>query len=203
MSNYILSPEKVKYKSLKRIIFICSLDMGKNHTIGKIFLQPYKEGEMMTLGEKIKILRKKKYTQEELAERLGVHVNTIVRWERGDRNPTADKLKELADVLDTTSDYLLDDTDDSFVGDEQEGITKERKTPMPRMRKEHSLEENRGMVVYKANGQEIEIPATRDFYKLFELIIDGMKSGVPRDETLSMIEQGQDGSMREKRLSMA
>ena len=157
----------------------------------------------MTLGEKIKTLRKKKYTQEEFADRLGVHVNTLIRWERGDRMPTADRLKDLADVLDTTSDYLLDDTDDSFVGDEQESITKERKTSMPRMRKEHSLEENRGIVVYKANGQEIEIPATRDFYKLFELIIDGMKSGVPRDETLSMIEQGQDGSMREKRLSMA
>ena len=61
----------------------------------------------MTLGEKIKNLRKGKYTQEELAYRIGVHVNTLIRWERGDTTPTVDKLKSIADALGTTSDYLL------------------------------------------------------------------------------------------------
>ena len=61
----------------------------------------------MTLGEKIKKLRKGKYTQEELAYRIGVHVNTLIRWERGDTTPTVDKLKAIADALGTTSEYLL------------------------------------------------------------------------------------------------
>ena len=143
----------------------------------------------MQLGEKIKVLRKKKYTQEELAERLGVHVNTLVRWERGDRIPTADKLKALADVLETTPSELLS-------SDESGGyMPKKPVSSIPRVRKEHSLEENRGMVVYKANGQEIEIPATRDFYGLFERIIEGMKSGTSQNEMLSVVEQGQDSSI--------
>ena len=62
----------------------------------------------MTLGEKIKTLRKGKYTQEELAEIVGVHINTILRWERDGRIPTADKLKLLAEALDTTPSELLD-----------------------------------------------------------------------------------------------
>ncbi len=61
----------------------------------------------MTLGKKIKKLRKGKYTQEELAYRIEVHVNTLIRWERGDTTPTVDKLKSIADALGTTSDYLL------------------------------------------------------------------------------------------------
>ena len=38
----------------------------------------------MKLGEKIKALRKGKYTQEKLAELIDVHVNTLLRWERGE-----------------------------------------------------------------------------------------------------------------------
>ncbi len=43
----------------------------------------------MTLGERIRTARKEKYTQEELAEMIGVHVNTLRRWERGERSPDA------------------------------------------------------------------------------------------------------------------
>ena len=155
------------------------------------------------IGERIKALREELgQSQEELAHSVGMHPNTIARWERGELLPRGTSIAKLARSLNTTSSYLLEG-ESSSVEDGQESMAKERKVSAPRMRKEHSLEENRGMVVYKANGQEIEIPATRDFYKLFELIIDGMKSGVPREETLSMIEQGQDGTIHEKKLAMA
>ena len=155
------------------------------------------------IGERIKALREELgQSQEELAHSVGMHPNTIARWERGELLPRGTSIAKLARSLNTTSSYLLEG-EASSVEAGQESMTKERKVSAPRMRKEHSLEENRGMVVYKANGQEIEIPATRDFYKLFELIIDGMKSGVPREETLSIIEQGQDGTIHEKKLAMA
>ena len=64
----------------------------------------------MKLGEKIKKLRKsKKFTQTDLAERLGVHVNTLLRWENGKRFPNIEKIKKIADVLGTTVSYLTDD----------------------------------------------------------------------------------------------
>lgn len=119
---------------------------------------------MMKLGEKIKALRKKKYTQEELADRLGIHVNTLVRWERGDRNPTADKLKELASVLGTTANYLLDETDDPTptAGNASinEHVASGDTTPYTQ-----AQTVNRGMLIYDlGNGKKIELPPTKDSY---------------------------------------
>ena len=119
---------------------------------------------MMTLGEKIKALRKKKYTQEELAYRLGIHVNTLVRWERGDRNPTADKLKELASVLGTTANYLLDETDaptpTAGNASNSEPASSGDTTPYTQ-----AQTVNRGMLIYDlGNGKKIELPPTRDSY---------------------------------------
>ena len=107
----------------------------------------------MTLGEKIKTLRKKRYTQEELADRLGIHVNTLVRWERGDRMPTADKLKELADVLDTTSDYLLDKTDGSALqlGSVQHELPAEERSVIEK-------NNSRKLTYIFENGEKLELP---------------------------------------------
>ena len=114
---------------------------------------------MMTLGEKIKTLRKKRYTQEELADRLGIHVNTLVRWERGDRMPTADKLKELANILGTTSDYLLSETDTHAPN--SESVSASAETPIPYTQEQI----NKGMLVYTlSNGERIELPPIKESY---------------------------------------
>ena len=58
--------------------------------------------------EKMRELRKKKKnTQSELAEIIGVSLKTIQRWENGERQPRADELAKLAEALGTTTDYLL------------------------------------------------------------------------------------------------
>lgn len=120
---------------------------------------------MMTLGEKIKTLRKKKYTQEELADRLGVHVNTLIRWERGDRMPTADKLKDLADELHTTSNYLLDETDDS--APQSASVQNE-----PPAQERSVVERNRGTLTYTfKDGEKLELPDTDKGYALFREIL--------------------------------
>lgn len=141
------------------------------------------------IGERIKSLREELgQSQEELAHSVGMHPNTIARWERGELVPRGTSLAKLARSLNTTVSYVLEG-DDAPVDTGQENMVNNTKSATPRMRKEHSLEENRGMVVYKANGQEIEIPATRDFYKLFEMIIQGMKSGAASDEALTIIKE--------------
>lgn len=56
----------------------------------------------------LKIARiKKGYTQKFIAEQLNVSLNTVSRWEKGERTMTVDRLIQLAELLDTTTDYLL------------------------------------------------------------------------------------------------
>ena len=62
----------------------------------------------MTLAERIRLLRKRQgLTQEELAERVDVHVNTMVRWENGTRIPNAEKIQALTTALETTPAFLI------------------------------------------------------------------------------------------------
>ena len=59
---------------------------------------------------KIKELRKKNnLTQEGLAKLLNVERSTITKWESGAAKPTADKLKTVANIFQTTIDVLLQD----------------------------------------------------------------------------------------------
>lgn len=63
----------------------------------------------MELNEKIKYLREKEnMTLEELAQKVGVSASTILRYETGDiKNLRRDKIKNLADALNTTPAYLM------------------------------------------------------------------------------------------------
>ncbi|MBQ7214762.1 MAG: helix-turn-helix transcriptional regulator [Synergistaceae bacterium] len=61
----------------------------------------------MSLGENIKKRRRNaNLTQEELGYIVGVHPNTIRKWEKGTSSPNATELKHIADALKTTTDDL-------------------------------------------------------------------------------------------------
>lgn len=60
------------------------------------------------LNENIKRLRKNKgYTQETLAQQLGIVRQTVSKWEKGLSVPDAELLQKLAEVLDTDVGELL------------------------------------------------------------------------------------------------
>ncbi len=60
------------------------------------------------LGEQIRTRRKElKWTQEELAARLGLEVNTVSRMECGARTPSLDRLGQIAEVLQVSAASLL------------------------------------------------------------------------------------------------
>ena len=57
---------------------------------------------------RISELRKKLgISQAELSKKLGVAQNTISNWENGNRQPDNDILNKLADIFNTTIDYIL------------------------------------------------------------------------------------------------
>ena len=62
----------------------------------------------MTLGEKLSRLRKEyNYTQEQLADVLGVSRQSISKWESDIAYPETDKLIELGKLFECSMDYLL------------------------------------------------------------------------------------------------
>lgn len=62
----------------------------------------------MTFGDQLKKARKdKELTQEELAEKLNLSRQTILRWEKNQVFPDISNLKTVAQVLDVSFDYLL------------------------------------------------------------------------------------------------
>ncbi len=62
----------------------------------------------MTLGEKIKQLRKEKgFSQSVLEKRSGVNAKLLSKYENGRIIPTADTLRKIAEGLEISADYLL------------------------------------------------------------------------------------------------
>lgn len=60
---------------------------------------------------------RKKLSQNELANTVGVHVTNISRYERGENRPTTDVLKKLADALEVTTDYLMNGSPNDLAGE--------------------------------------------------------------------------------------
>lgn len=64
----------------------------------------------MTLGEKLSKLRKEyNYTQEQLAEILGVSRQSISKWESDIAYPETDKLVKMGRLFECSMDYLLNE----------------------------------------------------------------------------------------------
>ncbi|MDE6474341.1 MAG: helix-turn-helix domain-containing protein [Clostridia bacterium] len=62
----------------------------------------------MEIGQIIKELRiKNKLTQQALAKNLSIGQSTICEWEKGDYEPTASAIKQLAIFFDVSAGYLL------------------------------------------------------------------------------------------------
>ena len=64
------------------------------------------------LSARLKALREKAdLTQGEFAKRINVSVDTVRRWENGARIPSADNISVISDVLNVSTDYLLEKTE--------------------------------------------------------------------------------------------
>lgn len=63
---------------------------------------------METIGDRLKHLRKENnLTQKDMAEKLGIHSNTISMYEKGNRNIPSTMIKKISDAFNISTDYLL------------------------------------------------------------------------------------------------
>lgn len=77
----------------------------------------YREESSMILGEKIMELRKKNgWSQEEMAGKLNVSRQSVSKWESSMSVPDLDKILQLSELFEVSTDYLLkDDKEEDFV----------------------------------------------------------------------------------------
>jgi transcriptional regulator with XRE-family HTH domain len=82
----------------------------------------------MTLGNKISKLRKENnYTQEQLADVLGVSRQSISKWESDIAYPETEKLIRLSELFDCSLDYLLKESEESPFSADDQHVTHEMK----------------------------------------------------------------------------
>ena len=66
----------------------------------------------MIFSEKLQILRKNKgYTQEALADKLGVSRQAVAKWESGQIYPDISNLIQISELMNVSVDYLVKDQD--------------------------------------------------------------------------------------------
>ena len=95
----------------------------------------------MTLGEKLSKLRKEyNYTQEQLADILGVSRQSISKWESDIAYPETDKLIELGKLFDCSMDYLLKEEITEKDGVQTSGFTEK----VEEIRRKVMTEKNKG-----------------------------------------------------------
>lgn len=83
----------------------------------------------MTFADKVKNARElREINQQALAEMLGVSRRTVVAWETTDAQPRASRIRKLAEILQVSTDYLMNDdiTDPTYGLEKKEYVEETR-----------------------------------------------------------------------------
>lgn len=102
----------------------------------------------MILADKIVSLRKKSgWSQEELAEKLGVSRQAVSKWEGAQSVPDLDKILQMSRVFGVTTDYLVKDElgEPEYTADDEDG--------QPPVRRVSLEEANAWLAAKEANAQ--------------------------------------------------
>lgn len=82
----------------------------------------------MTLGEKIQFYRKQnKYSQEKIAELLGISRQAVTKWESNQSAPNTDNLLKLASIYGISLDELINDKKEFTIDKQKPTNTKRAK----------------------------------------------------------------------------
>jgi transcriptional regulator with XRE-family HTH domain len=85
-------------------------------------------GEEIMIGQRLNSLRKsKKFSLQDMADRLGVAKSTYAGYESEYRQPPLETVKKAANIFDTTTDYLLGHTDEPSPPSEEDELDEIKK----------------------------------------------------------------------------
>ena len=57
----------------------------------------------------LKLRKKNKLTQQQVADKIGMHISQVKRYESGEAQPSIDLLKKMAQAFNVTTDWLVFD----------------------------------------------------------------------------------------------
>lgn len=118
----------------------------------------------MSISANLRLLRKKaKFTQIELADKAGVSIATLRRWEAGETTPNGTRIIELANILGVSPDEIV-------AGSEDREAAPPGKLLVPAGQRVD------GMLVFEGEGTRIELPPTEKGYELFTKLVDNLIS---------------------------
>lgn len=111
------------------------------------------------VSARIKERRKEqKLTQQELADKIGVSLMTVLRWEKGERTPNTSIMPQLSSALNVSAGYLM--------GMEEKP---DRRKDISEKEKDSIQERNTNMaVIALKDGNRVEAPATPEGYAFLE-----------------------------------
>lgn len=112
------------------------------------------------IGERIRALRKKKLmSQAELGSLIEIRPNTIAKWERGELTPRGTSIAKVAKALETTSAYILGETNDpSSLG------------YMLQTGREESSSEKR--LIIRNHDMDINLPESPEGFEILRRVLD-------------------------------
>ena len=114
---------------------------------------------IMALAANLRQQRKKAgLTQIELAEKLGVSIATLRRWESGETAPTGTRIMEIA--------ALLKISPDEIIKDNVNPATARASFMFP------AHEASNGMLVFEGDGTRVELPPTEKGYELISRLVE-------------------------------
>ena len=134
----------------------------------------------MSLGENIKKRRRNSnLTQEELGYIVGVHPNTIRKWEKGISSPNATELKSIAEALKTTTDDLYSETSiqPTFIKNSAYQDKTEIQNSIPSMAYWGSLVDNAEKTAENGRNLDVIIGLVKTALNILEAAINKAKNG--------------------------
>lgn len=127
------------------------------------------------IGERIRTLRKqKRMSQAELGNQIGIRPNTVAKWERGELTPRGTSIAKAAKALETTSAYILGETDDPS-----------SRGYMLQTGREESVSEKR--LIIRNHDMDINLPESPEGFEILRRVLDliSKKGAEPEPEAVT------------------
>ena len=150
-------------------------------------------------GDKLKELRVKSgLTQSELAEKSGVTVASLSRWENGTRSPRQIDVEKITSALGVSVSYLMGETDDpkrfTTILGEAGNFWEKIRDPEPPV-----AEKNSFIIIELKDGVKFSLPATANSYEFIRQFYFELNQPVSPEKraVLKMMEEMSTEEIRE------